>query len=79
MESAPVTSDLAVPRVRRVDESDHPRLWRSLDAFTGSRSIADDAAAEAFAQILRRGDDVRDVAAWVWRSAISPHPTDSPR
>ena len=71
MESAPVTSDLAVQRVRRVYETDHPRLWRSLYAFTGSRSIADDAAAEAFAQVLRRGDDVHDVAAWVWRSAFA--------
>lgn len=71
MESAPVTSDLAVQRVRRVYESDHTRLWRSLYAFTGSRSIADDAAAEAFAQVLRRGDDVHDVAAWVWRSAFA--------
>ena len=71
MESAPVTSDLAVQRVRRVYESDHPRLWRSLYAFTGSRSLADDAAAEAFAQALRRGADVHDVAAWVWRSAFA--------
>lgn len=71
MESAPVTSDLAVQRVRRVYESDHARLWRSLYAFTSSRSIADDAAAEAFAQVLRRGDDVHDVAAWVWRSAFA--------
>lgn len=71
MESAPVMSDLAVQRVRRVYESDHPRLWRSLYAYTGSRAIADDAAAEAFAQVLRRGDDVHDVAAWVWRSAFA--------
>jgi RNA polymerase sigma-70 factor, ECF subfamily len=71
MESAPVTSDLAVRRVRSVYETDHARLWRSLYAYTGSRSIADDAAAEAFAQVMRRGDEVRDVAAWVWRSAYA--------
>lgn len=71
MESAPVTSDLAVQRVRKVYETDHARLWRSLYAYTGSRSIADDATAEAFAQVLRRGDEVRDVAAWVWRSAYA--------
>jgi RNA polymerase sigma-70 factor (ECF subfamily) len=71
MESAAMTSDLAVHRVRRVYETDHPRLWRSLFAYTGSRTIADDAAAEAFAQALRRGDEVRDVAAWVWRSAYA--------
>lgn len=66
-----MTSDLAVQRVRRVYETDHPRLWRSLFAYTGSRELADDAAAEAFAQALRRGDDVHDVAAWVWRSAYA--------
>lgn len=66
-----MTSDLSVQRVRRVYETDHPRLWRSLFAYTGSRSIADDAAAEAFAQVLRRGDEVGDVAAWVWRSAYA--------
>jgi RNA polymerase sigma-70 factor (ECF subfamily) len=71
MESAPMTSDLAVQRVRQVYETDHARLWRSLYAYTGSRSIADDATAEAFAQALRRGDDVRDVASWVWRSAYA--------
>lgn len=66
-----MTSDLAVQRVRRVYETDHPRLWRSLFAYTGSRAVADDAAAEAFAQVLRRGDEVRDVSAWVWRSAFA--------
>lgn len=71
MESAPVTSNLAVQRVRDVYETDHARLWRSLYAYTGSRTIADDATAEAFAQVLRRGDEVRDVAAWVWRSAYA--------
>jgi RNA polymerase sigma-70 factor, ECF subfamily len=71
MESAAMTSDLAVQRVRRVDETDHPRLWRSLFAYTGSRSVADDAAAEAFAQALRHGDEIHDLAAWVWRSAYA--------
>lgn len=58
-------------RVRAVYASDHARLWRSLYAFSGSREVADEAAAEAFAQALRRGDEIRDVAAWVWRSAYA--------
>lgn len=58
-------------RVRAVYASDHARLWRSLYAFSGSRELADEAAAEAFAQALRRGDEIRDVAAWVWRSAYA--------
>ena len=40
--------------------SDSPRLWRSLFAYVQSRSVADDAVAEAFAQLLRRGNAVRD-------------------
>jgi RNA polymerase sigma-70 factor (ECF subfamily) len=32
--------------------------------------VASDAVAEAFAQLIRRGDDVRDPRAWVWRSAF---------
>jgi RNA polymerase sigma factor (sigma-70 family) len=49
-----------------VYESEYPRLWRALLAWTGSREIADDAAAEAFAQAATR-DDLRDPAAWIWR------------
>lgn len=63
--------DLVVDRVRRVYESEHERLWRSLCAFSGSRLIADDAVAEAFAQALRRGDRIDDVTAWVWTSAFA--------
>lgn len=47
-----------------------PRLWRSLLLTTGSREVADDAVSEAFAQALRRGDELRDPAAWVWRAAF---------
>jgi RNA polymerase sigma-70 factor (ECF subfamily) len=33
-------------------------------------AITDDAVAEAFAQCLRRGTEVRDPRAWVWRAAF---------
>jgi RNA polymerase sigma-70 factor, ECF subfamily len=46
------------------------RLWRSLLAYSGDREIASDAAAEAFAQLVRRGDAVRDPERWLWRSAF---------
>jgi RNA polymerase sigma-70 factor (ECF subfamily) len=70
-QDAAVAGDPIVERVRAVYESGHPRLWRAVLAFTGSRDITDDAVAEAFAQVLRRGDIVRDVEAWVWRSAFA--------
>jgi RNA polymerase sigma-70 factor (ECF subfamily) len=57
-------------RVEAVYRSVHPRLWRSLLAYTGDAELASDAEAEAFAQVLRRGDAVDDVEAWVWRSAF---------
>lgn len=57
-------------RVGAVYRSIHPRLWRSLLTYTGNPELASDAEAEAFAQVLRRGDAVEDVAAWVWRSAF---------
>ena len=46
------------------------RLWRSVLLASGSREVADDAIAEAFAQALRRGRALRDPAAWVWRAAF---------
>ena len=57
-------------RVEGVYRSMHPRLWRSLLAYTGDAEVASDAEAEAFAQALGRRDAVDDVAAWVWRSAF---------
>src|SRR5262245_44843658 len=57
-------------RVEAVYRSVHRRLWRALVAYTGDAELASDAAAEAFAQVLRRGDAVDDVGAWVWRSAF---------
>lgn len=48
-----------------------PHLWRSLLLFSGSREIASDAMAEAFAQGIARGDAVRTPGAWVWRAAFA--------
>lgn len=46
------------------------RLWRAVAAFAGNREVASDAVAEAFAQALRRGDELRDPIAWIWRTAF---------
>jgi RNA polymerase sigma-70 factor (ECF subfamily) len=70
-QDAAVAGEPMVDRVRDAYESTHARLWRAVLAFSGSREITDDAVAEAFAQVLRRSDDVRDVEAWVWRSAFA--------
>jgi RNA polymerase sigma-70 factor (ECF subfamily) len=57
-------------RWRRTFEDEQERLWRSLWSFTGDPDVAREAVAEAFAQGLRRGDSIRDPAAWVWRTAF---------
>lgn len=57
-------------RVRQAYEAVHAPLWRALFAFAGSRDIADEAEAEAWAQLLRRGEGVDDPGAWAWRAAF---------
>ena len=67
MEPVGLGTESAVERIYR----DHgSRLWRSLAAFTGDPDVASDAVAEAFAQALRRGEELRDPLAWVWRVAF---------
>jgi RNA polymerase sigma-70 factor (ECF subfamily) len=65
-----VTPAVAVGEVESVYRQDGDRLWRALYAFSGSESVASDAVAEAFAQALRRGSAIKDVRAWVWRTAF---------
>jgi RNA polymerase sigma-70 factor (ECF subfamily) len=72
---ADVERDLAEPksaedRLERVYRDQGDRLWHAVFLACGSREVADDAVAEAFAQALRRGRAVRDPAAWVWRAAF---------
>jgi RNA polymerase sigma-70 factor (ECF subfamily) len=70
VQDATVTADPSVERVRAAYEAVHARLWRAVLAYSGSREIADDAVAEAWAQVLRRGDAVEDPGAWAWRAAF---------
>lgn len=70
MQDATVTAEGGVDAVRAAYEAVHLPLWRAVLAYSGSADVADEAVAEAFAQLLRRGDGVRDPAAWAWRSAF---------
>ena len=56
--------------IEHVFRDQHARLWRSLVLWSGDPEVASDAVAEAFAQVLARGDQVRDPTAWVWRAAF---------
>jgi DNA-directed RNA polymerase specialized sigma24 family protein len=57
-------------RVERVYREDGARLWQAILAFTGDPDTTSDVVAEAFAQLLRRGDAVRSPQRWVWRAAF---------
>lgn len=46
-----------------------PRMWRALTAYSGSRDVAQDAVAEAFAQAIARGGEIRSPERWVWKAA----------
>jgi RNA polymerase sigma-70 factor, ECF subfamily len=56
--------------VEAVYRADAERLWRAVYAFAADADVASDAVAEAYAQLLDRGDAVRDPAAWAWRAAF---------
>jgi RNA polymerase sigma-70 factor, ECF subfamily len=56
--------------VERVYLEHGTRLWRALVAYTGDPEIASEARAEAFAQALGRGADLRSPAGWVWTAAF---------
>ena len=64
------TPTRAGDRVERAYREHAPRVWRAVLAYSSDREIANDAVAEAFAQVLRRGDDVRDPLTWVWTAAF---------
>jgi len=61
-------------RTSEIDElyrAESDKLWRSIVAFCGQPEIASDAVAEAFAQLIRRGDEVRWPRRWLWKSAFA--------
>ena len=69
MDSTMVLAD-APSDIEALYRADADRMWRAIYAFAGDAEIADDAVAEAYAQLLGRGKAVRDPAAWVWRAAF---------
>jgi RNA polymerase sigma factor (sigma-70 family) len=69
VEATRVTED-ARTELERVYREHGERMWRAVYLFSGDREVASDAVAEAFAQALRRGDEVRSPERWVWRTAF---------
>ena len=56
--------------VERLYRTEGARLWRAVMAYCGDGEIANDAVAEAFAQLLARGGAVYAPHPWLWRSAF---------
>ncbi len=52
--------------IERIWREQGSTLWRALVAYAGDQDIASDAMAEAVAQALGRGDEIRDHERWVW-------------
>jgi RNA polymerase sigma-70 factor (ECF subfamily) len=52
-----------IGEVERLYREQGGRLWAAVFAYARDRSVAEDAVAEAFAQLLRRAGEVRDDAA----------------
>lgn len=65
-----MVSSTARAETERVYRDQGRRLWRALYAYSGNSHVADEAMSEAFAQLLGRGDAVRDPEHWVWRAAF---------
>ena len=55
-------------RLERLYREQGARMWHAGLAFAGDPEVASDAVAEAFAQTLKRGDEVRDPERWIWRT-----------
>lgn len=61
---------MASQSVERLYRDQGGRVWSAVFAYAGDRGVADDAVAEAFAQLRRRGDDVREASTWIWTTAF---------
>jgi RNA polymerase sigma-70 factor (ECF subfamily) len=56
--------------LERLYRDQRDRMWRAVFAFAGDPDVASDAVAEAFAQALRRGDELRSPERWLWRTVF---------
>jgi RNA polymerase sigma-70 factor (ECF subfamily) len=70
VQDAVVGVDVERADLERLYREQGRRLWRAVVLATGHPEVASDAVAEAFAQAIARGDELRDPAAWVWRASF---------
>jgi DNA-directed RNA polymerase specialized sigma24 family protein len=68
-EVAPMDGD-ARSRLEAAYRGFGSELWRAIRVYSESRVTADDAVAEAFAQAAAGVDRIRDLRAWVFKTAF---------
>lgn len=64
---------MAVDQLARFEElyrEQGAALWRSVLLYAGDPDVASDAVAEAFAQAIRRGEEIESARAWIARAAF---------
>ena len=57
-------------RLERLYRDQGARMWHAVLAFAGDPEVASDPVAEAFAQALKRGEEIRDAERWIWRTVF---------
>lgn len=57
-------------QVEQIYRQEGQRLWKAVLLFSGDPDLSSDAVAEAFAQALARGEVIRALDRWVWRTAF---------
>jgi len=65
------TPDSSVDEIERLFRVEAPRIERSLVVAFFKPDLAAEAVSEAFAQLIRRGGEVRSPSRWVWSAAFA--------
>lgn len=55
-------------RVEDLYLREYQKMWRAIFAFSNSSEVANESVAEAFTQVIRRGSEIKDMRAWVWKA-----------
>ncbi len=68
VQDADMTQDLRT-RFEALYRAHGDRLWRGVLLYSGDLEVANDAVAEAFAQAIRRGEELHAPLAWITKAA----------
>jgi RNA polymerase sigma factor (sigma-70 family) len=63
-------ADRRQAEIEEIFRVEGPRIWRALVGYTADDELARDAVAEAFAQALAHGGNLRSPRLWIWKTAF---------